>query len=107
MLTSCPPSTPPVSNAVRRPSRALVNAAVRPANPPPMTTTSYSLLIACHTGKNGCRLPPDASVSTTASAQRGCSTNAGKRNQLDLLPCAAGPGRGLANRKDLVTTIVG
>src|SRR5215470_430855 len=70
MLTSCPPSTPPVSKAVRRPSRALVKAAVRPANPPPMTTTSYSLLISLSLLRLEARLLDDIAITLPAVADR-------------------------------------
>src|SRR5262249_37603164 len=45
MPTKCPPIMAPVRRAVRRPRRAAVSAAVKPANPAPTTATSYASLL--------------------------------------------------------------
>src|SRR5215470_7379032 len=80
MLTSWPPTSPPVTSAVDRPRRALVSAALRPARPPPITTMSTSRLIVLRsssdrardrdTGSTGFRSADDARAPITRFADR-------------------------------------
>src|SRR5580693_10337742 len=82
MLISWPPGTSPVRTSVFLPRRAAVTAAVRPAMPPPATTTSLCVANVL-TPNRRCQRP--AARATTSRCSRIRSTPGVDRNGCDVI----------------------